>query len=94
MRRDGQSPGNGPPKARQRMPSFSESRAGGRRAARPEIRRGDAWRYPLVGVMVSVSFDTTLGRGIVTSSTPSCVRALIFFASTPSGSCTLREKLP
>jgi hypothetical protein len=35
MRRDGQSPGNDPLKARQSNSSSSESRAGGRRAARP-----------------------------------------------------------
>ena len=53
-----------------------------------------AARYSTVGVMVIGSFAVCFGSGIVTSSTPSCVRALIFSASTPSGSGMLREKLP
>ena len=38
-----------------------------------------------VGLIVTVSFFASLGSGIVTSTTPSCVLALILFGSTPAG---------
>jgi hypothetical protein len=47
-----------------------------------------------VGVIVTVSFLVSVGSGIVTSTTPSCVLALIFFASTPAGNASEREKEP
>jgi hypothetical protein len=49
---------------------------------------------PAVGVICTVSALASLGRGMVTSSTPSCVLALIFFASTPAGIVMEREKAP
>jgi hypothetical protein len=45
-------------------------------------------------VIVTGSFFASLGSGIVTSTTPSWVFALIFDASTPGGSASEREKDP
>jgi hypothetical protein len=47
-----------------------------------------------VGVIVTASFVVSLGSGIVTSTTPSCVVALIFFGSIPAGSAIDRETDP
>lgn len=47
-----------------------------------------------VAEIVTGSFLASFGSGIVTSTTPSCVFALIFLASTPGGSAIEREKDP
>ena len=47
-----------------------------------------------VGLIRTGSFFASFGSGIVTSTTPSCVFALIFLASTPTGSAIEREKDP
>ena len=51
-------------------------------------------RQAAVGVIVTVSFFASLGSGIVTSTTPSCVLALMLLASTPAGSAIERLKDP
>jgi hypothetical protein len=51
-------------------------------------------RQEAVGVIVTVSFLASFGSGTVTSTTPSCVLALIFLASTPGGSAIERQKDP
>src|SRR5689334_19305558 len=72
---------------------------GGRRLACPGARADDgvpavaaarSSPHAPLGVMVTFSFTGSLGSGIVTSSTPSCVVALIFLTSTPAGSRRLR----
>jgi hypothetical protein len=47
-----------------------------------------------VGLIAIVSFFAFSGSGIVTSTTPSCVFAVIFVASTPVGSAIERRKDP
>ncbi len=49
---------------------------------------------PAVGVILTVSLFASLGSGIVTSTTPSCVFALICLALIPTGSVIEREKDP
>jgi ParB-like nuclease domain len=51
-------------------------------------------RQAAVGVIVTVSFFASLGSGIVTSTTPSCVSALMSLASTPAGSAIERLNDP
>ena len=47
-----------------------------------------------MALMVTGSCPASLGSGIVTSSRPSLVLALIFFGSTPAGSAIVRENAP
>ena len=49
---------------------------------------------PAAGVILTASFFASLGSGIVTSTTPSCVFALICLALVPTGSAIEREKDP
>ena len=65
-------------------------RAAGAAAAGHKRRR----RQAAVGVIVTVSLVASLGSGIVTSTTPSCVLALMLLASTPEGSVIERLKDP
>jgi hypothetical protein len=55
------------------------------------VTRGD---QEAVGLIAIVSFFAFSGSGIVTSTTPSCVSAVIFVASTPAGSAIERRKDP
>ena len=55
------------------------------------VTRGD---QEAVGLIAIVSFFAFSGSGIVTSTTPSCVCAVIFVASTPAGSAIERRKDP
>ena len=75
----------------------TQSRAGRRAdlAAEAVVAGPGAWmRQAAVGVIVTVSFLASLGSGIVTSTTPSCVLALIVLVSAPAGSAIERLKDP
>ena len=72
------------------MPLHGPCRRDGVRA----VARPSPPCYSAVGVIVTGSCAFSLGSGIVTSSTPSWVLALIFFGSTPSGSAIVRAKAP
>ena len=66
-------------------------------AGSPERLRpapGVGVRQAAVGLIVTVSLVASLGSGIVTSTTPSCVLALMFLASIPGGSAIERLKDP
>lgn len=62
-------------------------------AARPGPRDGGG-HQAAVGVILTASLLASLGSGTVTSTTPSRVDAVIFFASTPPGSAIERAKDP
>ena len=83
----------GPPRAAREGDQPIMRRSAGRsRGSRPAENAPGG--HAAVGVILTASFLTSFGSGIVTSMTPLCVLALMSLAVTPLGNVIEREKEP